>query len=62
MNLYKQYVRPHLEFSTSVWAPWTKSDKKLLEKVQMHAVNMVSGLVQQDYEGKLRELKLETLK
>ena len=62
MHLYKQYVRPHLEFSTSAWAPWTESDKKLSEKVQMRALNMVSGLVQQDYEGKLRELKLETLK
>ena len=28
MGLYKQYVRPHLEFSTRAWAPWTEGDKK----------------------------------
>jgi hypothetical protein len=26
LNLYKQYVRPHLEFSVTAWAPWLESD------------------------------------
>ena len=30
MRLYTQYVRPHLEFSTQVWAPWTEGDKLVL--------------------------------
>jgi hypothetical protein len=33
-RLYKQYVRPHLEFSTSAWSPWTAQDIECLEKVQ----------------------------
>ena len=38
MNLYKQYVRPHLEFSVAAWSPWTQEDKEILEKVQRRAV------------------------
>jgi ribonucleases P/MRP protein subunit RPP40 len=42
--LYKQYVRPHLEFSSPPWAPWTEGDRNCLEKVQQRAIKMVSGL------------------
>ena len=34
VRLYKQYVRPHLEFCTQAWAPWNEEDKMCLEKVQ----------------------------
>ena len=61
VRLYTQYVRPHLEFSTQAWAPWTEADKKVLERVQMRAVAMVSGLVSQDYEARLTELGLLSL-
>ena len=61
VKLYKQYVRPHIEFSTQAWSPWTEADKAVLEKVQRKAVGMISGLRENDYEGKLRELQLETL-
>ena len=44
MQLYKQYVRPHLEFAAPAWSPWTQGDKETLEKVQRRAVRMVSGL------------------
>jgi hypothetical protein len=44
MRLYKQYVRPHLEFSTQALSPSTKGDKACLEKVQQRAVRMVSVL------------------
>jgi hypothetical protein len=39
LNLYKQYVRPHLEFSVTAWAPWLEGDKETLEKVQEKAKN-----------------------
>ena len=61
MRLYKQYVRPHLEFSTQAWAPWTKADKACLEKVQQRAVRQVSGLASTSYEDRLLELNLPSL-
>jgi ribonucleases P/MRP protein subunit RPP40 len=39
LRLYSQYVRPHLEFAVSAWAPWYEMDKECLEKVQRRAVN-----------------------
>ena len=38
INLYKTYVRPHLEFSSPVWNPWVTSDVKRLENVQKKAL------------------------
>jgi hypothetical protein len=61
VRLYKQYVRPHLEFATAAWSPWTAADKECLEKVQKRAVKMVSGLKSTEYEEKLKELGMTTL-
>lgn len=61
MKLYKQYVRPHLEFCTQVWSPWAEKDKACLEKVQQRAVKMVSGLANESYEERLKELDMDTL-
>jgi Reverse transcriptase (RNA-dependent DNA polymerase)/Endonuclease-reverse transcriptase len=44
VKLYITYVRPHLEFSTPAWSPWSLGDIKTLEKVQEKFVNMLSGL------------------
>jgi ribonucleases P/MRP protein subunit RPP40 len=61
LKLYKTYVRPHLEFSTPAWPPWSQTDKKMLEKVQEKFVNMISGLSGRTYEEKLSELQLDRL-
>ena len=61
VRLFVQYVRPHLEFSTPAWAPWSEGDKNILEKVQRKAVGMVSGLAGRSYEERLKELGLQTL-
>jgi hypothetical protein len=61
VKLYKQYVRPHLEFCTQAWAPWHEEDKLILEKVQQRAVKMVSGLRAESYEDRLKELEMDTL-
>jgi hypothetical protein len=61
VQLYKQYVRPHLEFAVQAWSPWNQGDKDILERVQRRAVSMVSGLRSRDYEDRLKELNLTTL-
>ena len=61
VRLYKNYVRPHLEFSTPAWSPWTEEDKKTIEDVQRRAMRMVSGLRADTYEGKLLEVGLDSL-
>ena len=43
VQLYKQFVRCHLEFSTPAWSPWQAGDIQLLVKVQMTAFRMISG-------------------
>jgi hypothetical protein len=61
IKLYKQYVRPHLEFAVPAWSPWLQGDKDILEKVQERAVRMVSGLKGNTYKEKCAELGLKTL-
>ena len=61
VRLYQQYVRPHLEFATPAWSPWTEGDKKMLEKVQERAIKMVSGLRANSYQERLKELGMTTL-
>ncbi len=58
LRLYKQYVRPHLEFSAPAWSPWLQGDKDTLEKVQEKAVKMVAGLKGTGYLEKCVELGL----
>ena len=62
LKLYKQYVRPHLEYSIQSWNPWTAADVDLLEAVQKKAIRMISGLQGRTYEEKLEELGIESLK
>jgi hypothetical protein len=40
VNLYKQHVRPHLEFSSQAWSPWLVGDIEVIEKVQEKAVRI----------------------
>ena len=61
IQLYKVYVRPHLEYCVQAWRPYWKADKDKLEKVQIRAVNMVSGLKGRSYLDKLKEVNLTTL-
>lgn len=61
LRLYKQYVRPHLEFAVPAWSPWAKGDIETLERVQEKALKMVSGLKGKTYNEKLTELGMSTL-
>ena len=61
LQLYKQFVRCHLEFAVPAWSPWTAADIDVLEKVQKRAVNLVTGLQAKTYEDKLSEIGISTL-
>ena len=61
IRLYKQYVRPHLEYAVQAWSPWTDEDIDLIESVQKRAVKMTYGLKTDTYERKLKELHMTTL-
>jgi hypothetical protein len=61
LNLYKQYVRPHLECSVTAWTPWLQGDKQVLERVQERAINAISGMPGLSYIEKCQELDIETL-
>ena len=60
-GLYKQYVRPHLEYALQAWSPWLEKDKDILEAVHKRAVRVVTGLRATDYVGRLQELGWTTL-
>ena len=54
-------VRPHLEYSNSVWCPFKKGDIENIEKVQKsYKANYI--LKKLPYPERLRQLKLPTLK
>jgi len=61
VNLYKTYVRPHLEFAVAAWCPWNQADIELLEKVQAKAIKAVSGMGGLTYEERLRALDMPSL-
>ena len=61
LNLFKQYVRPHLEFSSAAWSPWLLGDINILEQVQIRALGMISGLQAKDYVDQLKELNIWSL-
>ena len=43
-RLYKQLIRPHLEYAIQAWSPWLCKDKQLIEKVQRRAPKMIQGM------------------
>ena len=60
-KLYKQLIRPHLEYAIQAWSPWLRKDIDLLESVQRRASKMVLGFNTLPYPERLRRLKLTTL-
>ena len=43
IDLYKTYVRPHLEYCSPAWNPWSKADTDMIEGVHKRVLRMVSG-------------------
>ena len=61
VRLYKALVKPHLEYCSSVWSPYYKKDKELLERVQHRFTKMFSGIKDKPYEERLKVLGLWSL-
>ena len=61
VRLYKQMVRPHLEYAIQAWNPFLARDKFLLEQVQRRATRLISSISDLPYEQRLVQLGLTTL-
>ena len=60
-QLYKTFIRPHLEYAVQAWCPYTVKDIETLEKVQRRFVRQITSL-KGTYEEKLSKIGLTTLK
>ena len=61
LKLFCTYVRPHLDYCSAAWCPWTQGDKDILENVQKRAIGMVTNFKGRTYEEKLAEAGMTTL-
>ena len=60
LQIFKVFVRPHLEYAIPAWCPWQRKDVNLLEKVQRRATRRMSD-VSGNYEDRLKQLNMTTL-
>ena len=59
--LYQSMVQVHLDYVSSVWAPYKKKDIKQLEQVQRRATKQIPGLSNMSYPERLNALDIPTL-
>ena len=59
-QIYKVFVRPHLEYAVTAWSPWHRKDIEILEKIQRRATRPMSD-VHGTYPERLDQLGLTTL-
>ena len=59
-QIYKVFVRSHLEYAVAAWSPWHQKDIDVLEKIQRRATRRMSD-IQGTYPERLKKLNLTTL-
>ena len=60
-KLFKAMVRPHIEFSNTVWHPRTKKLKDQIENIQRRGSKCINNLAHLSYEERLKHLNLPCL-
>ena len=60
--LYKDLVRPHVEYAHSVWCPYKKCDITDIQKGQKRATKLIISLKNCSHKERLKILNLPTLK
>jgi len=60
LRAFKVYVRPILEYNTTVWSPSQKKDIEAIEKVRRFTKRL-SGLSDYSYSERLRKLNIQSL-
>ena len=60
LQIYKVFVRPHLEYAVTAWSPWHKKDAEIIEKIQRRATRRISD-IHGPYPQRLQQLGLTTL-
>ena len=60
LQIFKVFVRPHLEYAVTAWSPWHKKDADALERIQHRATRRMSD-VRGNYQERLQLLGLTTL-
>ena len=55
-KIYTAFVRPHLEYAQSVWAPHFRKHINMLKNVQIRATKLVDVLGNMDYPERLKRV------
>ena len=61
LQLYKVFVRPHLEYAQSVWSPKRPGLITMIENVQKRALNLIPEFRGLDYSEQLRRSNIPSL-
>ena len=61
LKLYKQIVKPQLEYAVYTWNPYFLRDIELIERVQHRATKCVEGMQSKSYADRLTLLGIESL-
>ena len=59
--LFTSYVRPIIEYGSTIWNPYRKQDIRQIENVQRRATKLVPAIRNKSYEDRLEILGLTTL-